>query len=401
MMPLDQVHHLYHTVLTRIEEVIFQTDTAGRWLFLSSPWQEITGYGVEETLNRAMVDYVFSQDDRDRLTDLLDALWRGERESFRCELRFATKNRNFRWLELYAQRYSDDQGQLLGGCGAINDVTRRKQGEAILKARAEQLNQQRQQIEAKNQALMETSQLKSQFLATMSHELRTPMNAIMGFSQMLMLQQYGPLSPRQVDMVERIFNNSQNLLSLLNEVLDFSKLEAGCWDVNFQPFDAARLIKGTVEELRSLAQKKNLGLTVIIHSQDPHIFSDQHCIRRILINLLANGIKFTPQGQVNVTLQDGPDHTLELAVQDTGIGIAPEDQGMIFEAFRQVDQTLTRKHPGTGLGLAIVKSLVQMIQGRITIASQRGAGATFTVTIPRAPQQRQIIAIDSEDCLSQ
>lgn len=255
------------------------------------------------------------------------------------------------------------------------------------------------EIEKNNQALMEASQLKSQFLATMSHELRTPMNAIMGFSQMLMLEQYGPLSPRQADMVERIFNNSQNLLSLLNEVLDFSKLEAGCWDVNFQPFDGARLIKGTVEELRSLAQKKNLGLTVVIHSQDPQIFSDQHCIRRILINLLANAIKFTPQGQVTVTLRDGPDHTLKLAVQDTGIGIAPEDQGMIFEAFRQVDQTLTRKHPGTGLGLAIVKSLVQMIQGRITITSQRGAGATFTVTIPRVPQQRQIIVIDSEVCL--
>ncbi|MEA5418980.1 ATP-binding protein [Spirulina sp. CCNP1310] len=252
------------------------------------------------------------------------------------------------------------------------------------------------EIEKNNQALMEASQLKSQFLATMSHELRTPMNAIMGFSQMLMLEQYGPLSPRQADMVERIFNNSQNLLSLLNEVLDFSKLEAGCWDVNFQPFDGARLIKGTVEELRSLAQKKNLALTVSIHTPDPEICSDQTCIRRILINLLANGIKFTPQGSVTVTLEDGPDHTLELAVQDTGIGIAPEDQAIIFEAFRQVDQTLTRKHPGTGLGLAIVKSLVQMIQGRITITSQRGAGATFTVTIPRTPQQRQIIALDSE-----
>ncbi len=252
------------------------------------------------------------------------------------------------------------------------------------------------EIEKNNQALMEASQLKSQFLATMSHELRTPMNAIMGFSQMLMLEQYGPLSPRQADMVERIFNNSQNLLSLLNEVLDFSKLEAGCWDVNFQPFDTARLIKGTVEELRSLAQKKNLNLIVIIDTENPEICSDQSCIRRILINLLGNAIKFTPQGSVTVTLEDGPDNTLKLTVQDTGIGIAPEDQILIFEAFRQVDQTLTRKHSGTGLGLAIVKSLVQMIQGGITITSQRGEGAGFTIAIPRTPQQRRIIAIDAE-----
>lgn len=380
---LDTINRLYHSVLTSIEEVIFQTDTTGRWIFLSSPWKAITGYTVEETLNSSFLDYVFTQEDRDRLTDLFQSLLLRERESFEYEFRFPTKNRNFRWLELYAQLHQDSAGHILGTCGAINDVTPRKQVEAVLKSRADQLNQQREQIEQQNQALMQASQLKSQFLATMSHELRTPMNAIMGFSQMLMLQQYGPLSPRQVDMVERIFNNSQNLLTLLNEVLDFSKIEAGYWDVNFQCFDSERLLRGTVDELRSLAQKKNLPLQVNIATQNPQIVSDQNCLRRLLVNLLSNAIKFTDHGHVTVTLRDKTPNSVQIEVQDTGIGIAEADHEVIFEAFRQVDQTLTRKHPGTGLGLAIVKSLVQMMHGTITIASQPGKGSTFTVDLPR------------------
>lgn len=381
---LKTINQLYQSVLTSIEEVIFQTDTTGRWIFLSSPWQKITGYTPEESLNNSCLDLVFRQDERDHLAELLQSLLAGEREFFEYEFCSSTKNDAFRWLEMYAQRHLNLDGHLLGTSGAINDITERKQTEAVLKARAEELDRQREQIERQNQELVKASHLKSQFLATISHELRTPMNAIMGFSQMLLAKQAGaPLSPRQTDMAERIFHNSQNLLTLLNEVLDFSKIEAGYWEIQFESLDLPRLVRLTVEELRSLAAKKNLDLNVGIRLKNPQIVSDRNCIRRLLINLLSNAIKFTENGSVTVKLEESDPYRLTLQVIDTGIGIAPEHHDLIFEAFRQVDQTLTRRHSGTGLGLAIVKSLTQMLSSTISVESEVGRGTTFTVNMPR------------------
>lgn len=380
---LQTLNRLYRSVLTSIEEVIFQTDTTGRWIFLSRPWQTITGYKTEESLNQSCLDAVFSQEDRDRLAVLLQQLLTSEQESFEYAFRSPTKNGTFRWLEMYAQRNLDSEGHLLGTSGAINDITERKQTEAVLQARADELNLQRQQIERQNQELLKASRLKSQFLATISHELRTPMNAIMGFSQMLMVKQSGPLTPRQGDMVERIFLNSQNLLTLLNEVLDFSKIEAGYWEVTFESLDLARLVRLTVEELRSLAEKKQLALNVKLQLSNPQVVSDRNSLRRLLVNLLSNAIKFTESGSVTVTVKEAGQQGVLIAVADTGVGIAPEHHESIFEAFRQADQTLKRKHSGTGLGLAIVKSLAQMLNGTIGVQSTVGEGTNFTLSIPR------------------
>ncbi|NEO84437.1 MAG: PAS domain S-box protein [Spirulina sp. SIO3F2] len=380
---LQTINRLYRSVLTSIEEVIFQTDTTGRWVFLSAPWKTITGYDTEESLNHSCLDSVFSQADRDYLAELLQKLWADDQDSFEYAFRSPTKNGTFRWLEMYAQRNLDSEGHLLGTSGAINDITERKQTEAVLKARAEELDRQREQIKRQNQELLQASRLKSQFLATISHELRTPMNAIMGFSQMLMVKQSGPLTPRQADMVERIFLNSQNLLTLLNEVLDFSKIEAGYWEVKLESLDLTRLVRLTVEELRSLAQKKNLALNVEILLKNPQVVSDRNSIRRLLVNLLSNAIKFTEKGGVTVTVKEVGSHEIVLTVQDTGVGIAPEHHDLIFEAFRQADQTLKRKHSGTGLGLAIVKSLTQMLNSTITVESDLGQGTAFRLVMPR------------------
>lgn len=386
---LQTINRLYRSVLTSIEEVIFQTDTTGRWVFLSAPWQTITGYDTAESLNHSCLDSVFSKADRDYLAELLQKLWADEQESFEYAFRSPTKNGTFRWLEMYAQRDLDGEGHLLGTSGAINDITERKQTEAVLKARAEELDRQREQIERQNQELLQASRLKSQFLATISHELRTPMNAIMGFSQMLMVKQSGPLTPRQTDMVERIFLNSQNLLTLLNEVLDFSKIEAGYWDVKLESLDLTRLVRLTVEELRSLAQKKDLALNVDIDLSNPQVVSDRNSIRRLLVNLLSNAIKFTEKGSVTLTVKEAGSHEIAIAVQDTGVGIAPEHHELIFEAFRQADQTLKRKHSGTGLGLAIVKSLTQMLNSTIAVESNLGQGTTFRLVMPRYGAQTE------------
>jgi signal transduction histidine kinase len=258
-----------------------------------------------------------------------------------------------------------------------------RQTNELLLEKNKELEQKQQQIQLKNLELQEAYNLKSQFLATMSHELRTPMNAIMGFSQLLLRQYPDPLSKTQQDLVERIFNNSQNLLNMINEMLDFSKIEAGKLELSFQEFDLVQLVLLTVEELRSLAIQQKIDLKTDINLNNQIVYQDKHSIKRILINLISNAIKFTEHGEVQVTITEINSDLIALAVEDTGIGIAPENLKAIFQAFRQIDQTFTRKYSGTGLGLAITDSLVKMIGGTISVQSQLGKGSIFEVEIPR------------------
>jgi signal transduction histidine kinase len=260
---------------------------------------------------------------------------------------------------------------------------RLQESNKLLRQQNQELEKQRQQIQLQNLQLQEAYRLKSQFLATMSHELRTPMNAIMGFSQILLRQYPDPLTNKQLDIVQRIFNNSQNLLTMLDEVLDFSKLEAGQLQLAPSEFDLTTFVPLTAEELRSLAMQKNLKLQVDVNLKKPLIFNDRNSLRQILVNLISNAIKFTDSGEVNVKAWEPTDEKIAIAIEDTGIGIAPEHFETIFEAFRQVDQTLTRKHPGTGLGLAITHSLVKMMNGIVTVNSELGKGSIFRVEFPR------------------
>ncbi|MDJ0574731.1 MAG: ATP-binding protein [Xenococcaceae cyanobacterium MO_234.B1] len=253
----------------------------------------------------------------------------------------------------------------------------------LLLLKNQELERQQQQIKLQNIQLQEAYNLKSEFLATMSHELRTPMNAILGFSQLLLRQYPEPLSEQQQNLVQRIFNNGKNLLDMINEMLDFSKIEAGKLELKPQKFELNYLIKLTVEELRSLAIQKQLELITDINLTDPYLIQDSNLIKRILINLLSNAIKFTESGKVTVKAGEIDGDKIAISVSDTGIGIAPEDRDKIFQAFRQADQTFTRQHPGTGLGLAITQSLVKMMGGEISLDSNLGQGATFTVEIPR------------------
>jgi signal transduction histidine kinase len=246
-----------------------------------------------------------------------------------------------------------------------------------------ELERQQQQIKIQNIKLQESYNLKSDFLATMSHELRTPMNAIMGFSQLLLRQHTEPLSLQQQNLVERIFHNSNNLLNMINEMLDFSKIEAGKLELNPQLFDLKYLTRVTVEELRSLAIEKQLSLVTDIQLEDNFIVQDANFVKRIVINLLSNAIKFTESGQIMVQVKEIGKTKIAIAVSDTGVGVALEDQDKIFEAFRQADQSFTRQHSGTGLGLAITNSLIKMMGGKISLDSTLGQGSTFTVEIPR------------------
>ncbi len=244
-------------------------------------------------------------------------------------------------------------------------------------------------IEQQNLQLLEAARLKSQFLATMSHELRTPMNAVIGFAQVLLRQRSDSLSGSQAEMVERILNNGKNLLTLINDILDFSKIEANRLSLRLEEFNLSTIIMATIAELQPLANQKHLVLKVDLTLNNPKVINDSTRLRQILVNLLSNAIKFTESGSIKVKVSELSPTQLLLSVQDTGIGIAPADIDHIFEEFRQVDQTTTRRYPGTGLGLAITKSLVQLMKGTITVESQLNSGSTFRVELPRQVQTKE------------
>ncbi|ABW30023.1 two-component hybrid histidine kinase sensor and regulator [Acaryochloris marina MBIC11017] len=253
-----------------------------------------------------------------------------------------------------------------------------------LRQQNEELAHHRAQIEAQNQELIKAYRLKSEFIATISHELRTPMNAIMGFSQLLLRQYPDPLSEQQLDMVQRIFDNSRNLLTMVNEVLDFSKIEANRLELHPEPFQLSVPILATIQELQALAVEKALTLKAEIPEtlQSIQLTNDPECLRRVLVNLISNAIKFTEAGEVTLQLHQPQPDQIKISVVDTGIGMTPEQLSTIFDPFCQADQSLTRHHSGTGLGLAITESLVKAMQGQISVSSQPGVGSTFTVELP-------------------
>lgn len=266
----------------------------------------------------------------------------------------------------------DLQGKSTGWRWLLRDITARKQAEAKIRT-----------IQLQNLQLQEAARLKSQFLAIMSHELRSPMNAIIGFSQLLLRQNQKLLAKSQQNMVERIFNSGKHLLTLIDDILDFSKIEAGSLQLNLKEINLAELVIDTLEELHSLFEPKNLELQIDINLENPNIINDNTRLRQVLVNLLSNAIKFTDTGSVQVKVWELDSDKVAIAIKDTGIGIAETDIQHIFDEFWQVNQTISRQHGGTGLGLAITNRLVCVMQGRITVNSQLGEGSAFCVELPR------------------
>lgn len=230
-----------------------------------------------------------------------------------------------------------------------------------------------------NMALFENNRLKSEFLSTMSHELRTPLNSIIGFSETLLTADN--LTDKQHRYVSHIMTSGQRLLALINDILDLAKLEAGKMRLHPETLNIAAICEHAVAMFRPQAEKKNVDLRLQVDPQAPPIRQDAGKIHQILANLLSNAIKFTPEGG-RVTLKaeaDGCD--LVLTVSDTGVGIAPEEQELIFDKFRQAAHPMTREQGGTGLGLSIVRELARLLEGDVTLHSELGRGSTFIVRV--------------------
>ena len=314
---------------------------------------------------------------RCRLTDLKLGRLNRLRE---WEVRLQPRDANRIETALTVGAVCDWQGNVLSLRWMLRDITARKQAERQLA-----------EVHLENLRLQESARLKSNFLASVSHELRTPMNAIMGFSQLLLRHFQNQPQSKQAELAERIHNNGKHLLSLINDILDFSKIEAGCQKLNLEAFNLKELVKATVLELSCLGEEKKIVLEEDVRLENAIVVNDSLRVRQILVNLLSNAIKFTERGSVRVEVsQSGIDgERLVLVVRDTGIGIAEGDFDRIFDAFHQLDQGSTRRYQGTGLGLAIVRGLVVLMNGKISVESNVGEGSTFRIELPRVVIARE------------
>ena len=273
---------------------------------------------------------------------------------------------------------------------------RLEQQAADLSVLARKLDQARREAEEARGLAEAASRAKSEFLAHMSHELRTPLNAILGFSEIMDQEYFGPLgSPRYTEYNRNVLDSARHLLSLINDILDLSKIEAGRYELEEEQVDLSRIIEPVVRLVRERALRKDLTLRSEIEPL-PIVMGDERALKQILINLLTNAVKFTERGgEIEVSGRQEADGDIVLAVRDTGIGIAEDQIPKVLEPFGQARNAYMAGESGTGLGLPITRSLVNLHGGSLSIDSTLGVGTTVTIRLPafRVVQQRMIAAL--------
>ena len=306
-------------------------------------------------------------------------------------------------VEALAGTILSEQGELVWVVTILHDLTealdkarlfeRLKQGSAELERKVQEataeLAQQNELLRRQHIELEQASALKSQFLANISHEFRTPLNAILGYTHMLLQGVTGAVTQPQRKSLSRIDSNSRHLLALINDILDITRIEAGRMPLNVTSFRVSELVSEVMSELEPIIRISNLTVNARVNRTLPLVKTDRQKVKQIVLNLLSNALKFTPTGSITIAAGfDGRQRTMTIAVRDTGVGIPDEARGRIFEDFRQLDDSPTRGYGGTGLGLSICRRLAQMLDGSIDLESEVGQGSTFTLRLPVRARRR-------------
>ncbi len=365
---LSESETKYRRLVEQIPAVVYMSppdDFAAR-IYVSPRVEELSGYSEEEWLTD--IDLWGKLLHPDDMQDVLLKVSDRFKEKISMEYRIIAKNGDFVWVRDEAILVKDAAGHPLFIQGIMQDITENKKTEAM-------------QLE--NQRLMAASKTKSDFLANMSHELRTPLNAIIGFSELLNMKIAGELNEKQNRFVNDILVSGRHLLSLINDILDISKVEAGKIELVIEKIPVADAINEGLNLIKEKALRHNIALKVELDPQLKFIEADMQRFKQIIFNLLDNAVKFSKKegGMVTITAKN-EDGMAKFSVSDTGIGIKEENLVRIFKEFEQLDSGISRKYGGTGLGLSITKKLLELHGGNVSVKSKFGEGSTFTFVLP-------------------
>ena len=389
------------------------------YTYYSPGWIETLGYSPEEVPSHiSFWQSILHPDDTARVREQLQAHFEGRTRIYRCELRLRRKSGEYRWDVCRGKVVEwDENGTPLRMIGTDADITERKRAEEALhrlnatlesrvQARTEELAQANRALMARAEELERLLRFKSEFLANMSHELRTPLNSLLILSRLLGDNPEGNLTEGQIQYARTIQASGEDLLQLIDDILDFSKAESGALSLRYEHVAFADVIRAVQRTFRHVAEEKGLDFVIGTSAALPYgMETDPVRLRQILTNLTSNAFKFTERGRVSVNIYPATDapgapgtDLIAFEVSDTGIGVAPREREIIFEAFRQGDEGTTRKYGGAGLGLAICQQLASAMGGAITVESEVGKGSTFTAYLPRAQREpRQPPAPPQED----
>ena len=364
---MKQSHEKYQNLIENINDVVFEIDRNWNFSYISPSIQILTGYSVNSYIGQPYYDIIIPED-RDKLKLNFDDLL-GTEIIQPIEFRVKTRDNRLVWIRSSARPIWDNKSKMIGARGLGINITKQKATELEL-------------IKAKEEA-EKADRLKSAFLATMSHELRTPLNAIIGFSQLM----DETISKENIlEMGEVIFDSGNHLLSIIESIFDLTMLQSKQSTLKVEPFMLHDLLKNLRFVLES--ELKKIGKINITPqfsfsgtSQNMELMTDKTKLTQLLINFISNAVKYTHQGSIEIGCSvDKKDITL--FVRDKGIGISPDKKDIIFERFRQIDETSTRKYGGVGLGLAICKEVSELLNGKIWVESEPGVGSTFSFYLP-------------------
>ena len=360
---VSEANQRFQLAAAAVNSAIFDWQLGSNQLFWSEGIGRVFGYSVQKTVtNREWWLEKIHPEDRAAFEQDLQNIIRGEEMLFDSEYRFCHQNGQYIDVAHRGQIVRDGQGQAIRMVSSLEDITQRR---LIL-------------------AYQEADRLKTKFLANVSHELRTPLTSIIGFAEVLRAGHYGQLSDKQERVVVRVVANGQHLLSLINNLLDRSQLEAGAFKLHQTTFITTELLDVIPSTLNVLAEAKGLSLTTEVADDVPAVLEgDLQRLRQILINLVGNGIKFTERGGVHVRLYCPDGESWAIDVSDTGPGIPAESQSRLFGAFQQIDDPAGRSQKGFGLGLYIVRELALLMGGRVELSQTSPAGTTFRVIFPK------------------
>ncbi len=361
----------FRAAIETLGEGLVITDLQDRIVYVNSRMAHIAEYAPEEMAGRSVEEILIPEEELASYRERMQLRLQGISEQYDILLR--RKNGDRFWAEVNATPFRNPRGKVIGTLSAVMDVTERKRIQEELVAAVD--------------ASEDASRAKSAFLANMSHELRTPLNAIIGYAEMLRDELRERRLDEQVADLEKIHASGKHLLSLINDILDLSKIEAGKMDLLLEEFDLPALLDDVIATVRPAAVKRGNRLELSCARDLGAMRADPTRVRQVLLNHLSNAIKFTEGGEVSLeaaaTSQNGRP-AVRFVIRDTGIGIPPEQMDALFQPFTQGDVSSTRRYGGTGLGLVISRQLCYKMGGDITVESEPGKGSTFTVTLPLA-----------------